>query len=231
MTEPIERLIPKFSAVIFDMDGLVLDTETTYCIAWQKAATKMGYDFSEAFCLSMSGLHSQDVEQKLKEYCGAGFDFPEFGRLSGQCWREYVNQFGIPVKKGFFRLLDLLNTHHIAFCLATNSRKLNTLECLRLAGIEDVFSIVISRDEVQQGKPAPDIFLLAAESLRTPVSLCLVVEDSATGIQAAMNAKAPSVFVPSVLPFDVVSAKQTNCLVNDLDELAEIILGSYIHPV
>ncbi len=231
MTELMVQLIPKFSAVIFDMDGLVLDTEATYCVAWQKAAEKMGRNFSEVFCLSMSGLHSQDVEKKLKEHGGVDFDLPEFGRLSGEYWREYVNQFGIPVKKGFFTLLDLLNTHHIAFCLATNSRKLNALECLKLAGIEGVFSIVISRDDVQQGKPAPDVFLLAAELLKTPVSQCLVVEDSATGIQAAINAKSPSIFVPSVLPFDAVSAKQTDCLVNDLDELAEIILGSYIHPV
>ena len=225
------RKLPGFSAVIFDMDGLVLDTEATYCIAWQKAATKMGYDFSEQFCLSMSGLHSEDVEQKLIDHCGVDFNLAEFGASSGQYWREYVSQFGIPIKKGFFSLLSILKTHDIAFCLATNSNRINALECLKLAKIEEAFSIVIGRDEVKQGKPAADVFLLAADILKTPISRCLVLGDSATGIQAAVNAKAPSVFVPSVLPFDLAVAKRADYLINDLEQLAEIILGSYLHPV
>ena len=223
--------LPLFSAVIFDMDGLVLDTEATYSIAWQKAASNMGYEFSEDFCLSMSGLHSEAVKQKLIEYCGAHFKLTEFAALSGQYWHEYVKQRGIPVKKGFFAVLSLLRANKIKFCLATNSPRVNALECLRLASIEGVFSMVISIDEVNQGKPAPDIFLLAAEMIKIPITRCLVVEDSATGIQAAINAKAPSVFVPSVLPYDQVVAEQADYLVNDLDELTEIILGSYIDPV
>lgn len=223
--------LPDFSAVIFDMDGLVLDTETTYCHAWKQAATEMGYEFSEQFCLSMSGLHSNDVERKLFERCGKEFDIAEFGRLSGQYWRKHVTQLGIPVKKGFFNVLDILKNHNIVYCLATNSRRTNALECLKLANITDVFSVIVSRDEVNQGKPAPEIFLLAADILNTPISKCLIVEDSATGITAAINAKAPSVFVPSVLPYDENSAKNADFLVTDLDELAEIILDSYVHPV
>lgn len=218
--------LPDFSAIIFDMDGLVLDTETTYCIAWQKAAQEMGREFSKEFCLSMSGLHSRDVEQKLIRHWGAGFDLIQFGLLSGQYWREYVNQFGIPVKKGFFALLEVLKANSIPFCLATNSLQANALECLQLASLEGVFSIIISRDQVKQGKPAADIFLLAAETLMHPIAQCLVIEDSATGIQAAVNAEASSIFIPSVLPFDEAIREQANCLLNDLDELAQIILTS-----
>jgi len=223
--------IPNFSAIIFDMDGLVLDTEMTYVIAWKKAAKEMGCEFSDKFCLSMSGLHYQAVEQKLIDQWGIGFDLQQFGLLSGQYWREYVEQFGIPVKKGFFTLVEKLKAHDIPFCLATNSKKSNALECLLLANIENVFSIIIARDDVKQGKPAADIFLLAAKILKQPISQCLVIEDSATGIEAASNALAPSVFIPSVLPYDAVIAKQADCLFNDLDELAEIIMSKYIDPV
>ena len=73
------------------MDGLVLDTEATYLIAWQQAAKEMGYGLSEAFCRSLSGLHYQDVELKLTAYCGAELNMPIFNRLSGVFWREYVN--------------------------------------------------------------------------------------------------------------------------------------------
>ena len=220
-----------FSAIIFDMDGLVLDTESTYFIAWQKASTEMGYEFTKDFCFSMSGLHYQDVEQRLLKYCGADFDLKYFNRLSGKYWHQYVNQQGIPVKKGFFNLLDILNDRGIPFCLATNSVQANALECLNFAGLNDVFSIVVTLYQVKKGKPAPDIFLLSAKQLKLPISQCLILEDSMTGIQAASNAGASSIFIPSVLPFQSSTVDLADFFLNDLDELALIILQKLTHPV
>ena len=150
-------------------------------------------------CFSMSGLHYQDVEKRLLAYCGADFDLKHFNSLSGKYWHQYVNQQGIPVKKGFFNLLDILNDRGIPFCLATNSVQANALECLKFAGLNDVFSLIVTRDQVKKGKPAPDIFLLSAEQLKVPISHCLILEDSMTGIQAASNAGASSIFIPSVI--------------------------------
>ena len=212
-----------FSAIIFDMDGLVLDTEKTYRIAWQQASAEMGDKFTEEFCLSMSGLHYQDVEKRLFDACGIDFDLKLFNRLSGNYWHQYVNQRGIPVKKGFHNLLTKLNAMKIPFCLATNSRLVNVLECLKLAGLDDVFSIVVTRDDVKQGKPAPDIFIFAAEALTTPISQCLIVEDSNTGIQAAAKAGAISAFIPSIFPVDLTTVDLANYFLNDLDELTQII--------
>lgn len=212
-----------FSAVIFDMDGLVLDTEITYSHAWQKASAEMGNEFTEDFCLSMSGLHYQAIEQRLMSFCGADFDLKEFNRLSGDYWRQYVNEHGIPVKKGFFNLLDKINNEAMPFCLATNSRQVNAQECLKLAGLEGVFSIVVSRDDVSKAKPAPDIFLTAAEYLNTPISQCLVVEDSLTGIEAAVLAGAQSVLIPSLFPVEQAAVDLANFFFNDLDELSQII--------
>ena len=212
-----------FSAAIFDMDGLVLDTEKTYCIAWQQASAEMGHEFTEEFCLSMSGLHYQDVEKRLLNACGADFDLKLFSHLSGSYWHQYVSQYGIPIKKGFYNVLAELNTLKVPFCLATNSRLVNALECLKLAGLEDIFSIIVTRDDVKQGKPAPDVFLFAAEALTTPISQCLVVEDSSTGIQAATKAGAISVFIPSVFPVDLTTVDLAAYYLNDLDELTQII--------
>lgn len=220
-----------FSAVIFDMDGLVLDTEITYSAAWQKAATEMGYKFSDEFCLSMSGLHYQTIEKKLIAFCGAGFDLKKFNKLSGSYWRQYVIQHGIPIKKGFVNLLDRLAGWDIPFCLATNSRQVNALECLKLAGLEGVFSIIVSRDDVSYAKPAPDIFLVAAEYLKTPIRQCLVLEDSLTGIKAAVSATAHTVFIPSLLPAEQQAIDLANHCFNDLDELSQIIGCMVSHPV
>ena len=205
-----------FSAVIFDMDGLVLDTETTYFVAWQLAANAMGYELSETFCLSLSGLHFNDIEPKLMARCGADFNLQAFKHLSGIFWREHVNANGIAIKHGFTQLLEYIEQNRIPYCLATNSRAINAYECLELAGIKEVFSTIITRDDVQHGKPAPDIFLKAAELLQVPISQCLVLEDSHTGIMAASRAGAFSVFVPSSESFDPLTAELCDVMMTDL---------------
>jgi len=212
-----------FSAVIFDMDGLVLDTESTYFIAWQQAAKAMGYEFSDDFCLSLSGLHYNDIEPKLIEYCGAEFNLQAFNRLSGDCWRDHVDVYGIRIKHGFSELLELLIRQKIPYCLATNSRAANALECLELAGIKDVFSIIIARDHVQHGKPEPDVFFKAAEVLQVDISRCLVLEDSHAGIAAASRAGAVSVFIPSIAQADPLTVELCDLMVSDLAQLTSLI--------
>ena len=214
-----------FSAVIFDMDGLVLDTEPTYFLAWQQAASAMGYDLSEQFCLSLSGLHYKDVELKLLENCGTDFNLQAFNHLSGEFWRKHVNANGIKTKHGFTGLLNLLIQQKIPYCLATNSLAVNALECLELAGIKDVFPIIVTRDHVQQGKPEPDIFLKAAELMQVNISRCLVIEDSHAGIEAASRAGTFSVFIPSILPVDPLTVELCDLMMNDLAQLTDAILA------
>lgn len=205
------------------MDGLVLDTESTYSIAWQQAASAMGYDLSDDFCLSLSGLHYSDIELKLPAYCGAEFNLQTFNRLSGDCWRDHVNVQGISIKHGFSGLVDLLIQQNIPYCLATNSRTTNALECLELAGIKDIFSIIVSRDHVQHGKPEPDIFLKAAELMQVDIGSCLVIEDSHAGIVAASRAGAVSVFIPSKTPVDSLTVELCDLMMDDLVQLTDAI--------
>jgi len=205
-----------FSAVIFDMDGLVLDTESTFCIAWRQAARAMGYELSRAFCRSLAGLHYKDIELKLMALCGADFNLQAFNQLSGIFWREHVNAHGINIKHGFTQLLGFIVQQQIPYCLATNSRAVNTYECLKFAGIADVFSTIITRDDVQRGKPEPDIFLKAAELLGVDISRCMVIEDSQAGIVAASRAGAFSVFVPSTEPVDPLAVELCDMMMIDL---------------
>jgi len=210
-------------AVIFDMDGLVLDTESTYFAAWRQAASAMGYEFSEEFCLLLSGLHYSDVELKLLEYCGAGFDLQTFNQLSCVFWRDYVSVHGIKVKHGFSELLELLVRQKVPYCLATNSATANALECLELAGIEEVFSIIVTRDHVPCGKPEPDIFLKAAELMQVDIGQCLVIEDSHAGIVAASRAGAVSVFIPSIAQVEPLTIELCDLMVGDLAQLTDAI--------
>ncbi len=212
--------IADFSAVIFDMDGLVLDTESTYFIAWQQAASAMGYELSDDFCRSLSGLHYEDVELALIEYCGTDFNLQKFNQLSGEFWYKYVTANGIKTKRGFVGLVELLIRQKIPYCLATNSLAANALECLDLAGIGDVFSVIVTREHVEHGKPEPDIFLKAAELLQVDISRCLVLEDSHAGIVAASRAGAASVFIPSTVQVDPLTIELCDLMVSDLAQLA-----------
>jgi beta-phosphoglucomutase len=210
-----------FSAVIFDMDGLVLDTETGYFCAWQQAASAMGYCLSETFCQSLSGLTGDAVTAKLLAECGAEFDLAAFNQQAGLAWHHHVQQHSIAVKHGFAELLNVIQQQGLPFCLASNSRLANALECLALADLTDVFTTIISRDDVTHGKPAPDIFLTAAARLQVPIERCLVLEDSHTGVVAATTAGALTAFIPSTMPINPATVALCNVMLSDLAQLAQ----------
>jgi len=211
-----------FSAVIFDMDGLVLDTEPTYFMAWQQAAKTMGYYLSADFCESLSGLHYQAVTDQLLRHCGADFNLQRFNKLSGQCWHEHVNRYGINVRPGFNQLIEILTQQNIPYCLATNSSAINAKECLTFANISHVFTHIISRDDVVYGKPEPDIFLKAADILNIPIQQCLVLEDSHAGIVAAKSAGAYAVWIPATKTLDPVTLRLCNTMVNNLVDIIHL---------
>ncbi len=215
-----------FAAVIFDMDGLVLDTESTYHVAWQQAAGVMGYQLSDAFCLSLSGLNGVAITRMLIDLCGPDFDLPGFNRTAAHIWRDTVGRQGIKIKHGFSELLEFIVRQQLPYCLATNSRADNARECLMLAGIPDAFPIIISRDDVPSGKPDPDIFLKAAASLQVPINRCLVLEDSHAGILAASRAGAKSVFIPSCLPVDPSTVQLCDWMLSDLTQVLACIKDS-----
>ncbi len=216
------KLLPHFSAFILDMDGLIIDTESTYFLAWQQAAIELGYLLSESFCTGLSGLAFPVIEQKLKTYWGNDFPFPEFYALSSTFWRAQVEEHGIPVKKGGLKLLSVLQQHAIPYCLATNSPEVNARECLAYAGIESLFTQIVARDHVQCPKPSGDLFRAAARALQQPIEACIVVEDSLVGLLAAQDAQAFSVLVPSV-SVDPQRQSLAHLILNDLSELAELI--------
>ncbi len=215
--------LPDFTALILDMDGLLLDTEITYLMAWQQATLTQGYDLDEQFCLSLTGLQYQAVEQQLVAYCAGNLNLDEFRLASGRYWRQHVRRYGIALRYGFEQLLEVIERLQIPYCLATNSLGLNANECLQFAGVRDIFPDIVSRDQVRDGKPAPDIFIKAAKSMGVDIKDCLIVEDSVTGINAAINAGGFSIFIPSVLPVDVQAAEKSDLLLNNLADLAILI--------
>ena len=211
--------------IIFDLDGLVIDSERSYFAAWQMAAQMMGYELSNSFCQSLSGLSWPLVEQKIQSRLGDDFDSTEFARLSGDFWREYVQEKGIGVKEGFFELLEIIQMRQIPYSLATNSSSHNARECLAWAGLENIFPCLVGKDQVERGKPAPDVFIKAAELIKQPLEKCMILEDSLTGVMAASQTRAKTVFIPSVQPPDDDAVQLADYRFASLKDLADALIA------
>lgn len=214
---------PEFSAVIFDLDGLVLDTESTYRFAWRSALELMGYAFTSAFYQRLNGLQYESIEQVFLEQCGADFDVVVFRKISAEKWFDHVSAEGIAIKPGVFDLLEALIEQQIPYCLATNSLSENAERNLEIAEIGHLFPKKVTRDQVKRGKPAPDIFLLAARVLGCSIEQCLVIEDSVVGIEAAQCAGAVPVWVPEIYANQNEGSLENIYWCNDLIELKQLL--------
>ncbi len=205
-----------FAALIFDMDGLVLDTEPTYCAAWLQAIETMGLKIYPNAFNALSGHHYRQVEAQLIDWYGEDFNLPEFRQISGEQWRHFVRANGIAIKSGVLELIDYTEQNQLPIALATNSSAINAFECLYLTGIKHKFPVIVTGDDVQRVKPEPDIFLTAAERLHVDIKNCLVLEDSYTGIMAAAAAGACTVYIPSRLPANPHAVKLATITLNDM---------------
>jgi HAD superfamily hydrolase (TIGR01509 family) len=188
----------KYSAVIFDLDGLILDTETIARKAWQHAASDFNFILDNDLYQTLIGLTTPDIEKVLQGVFGKGFNAKEAIKLAYGYFDEYVEKDGIAIKPGFFELLDFLDGIKFPRALATSSSRAFAGRKLTASGLVGRFDIVICGDDIQNGKPAPDIFLAAAERLKVAPAECLALEDSDNGVRAAYNAGMTVIIVPDL---------------------------------
>lgn len=221
---------PACQAVILDMDGLLLDTERTYLFAWQKAAHAQGHVLPAALCAELAGLHYDAVEKTIAGYCTT-LDLPQFRTHSSLFWRRHVEINGIALKSGFAQLFAALTEAALPYCLATNSLDRNAEECLRLAGVAEMFPLRITRSDVREGKPAPEIFLKAAALLARDIATCWVIEDSFTGLLAGKQAGAFTVWIPPEPVENAECSALADLVLHNLAELGEIILCQDTTPL
>jgi len=183
-------------AVIFDMDGLLLDSEPLYRVTWQTAAADLGFPIDDVLYERFVGRGNVEAEQILREHFGDVFPLDEFHKRWSRDFDEHVTS--IARKPGAMELLDLLEQRGIPKALATSSPRVLALRCL--GDLASRFTALAFGDEVSHSKPAPDLFLLASERLGIATAECLVLEDSEAGVRAARAAGMDVIMVPDLVP-------------------------------
>jgi beta-phosphoglucomutase-like phosphatase (HAD superfamily) len=192
--------ISECRAVIFDMDGLMIDTERLALKAWQLAGIDFGFPISEDIFITMVGRNRRDSDRILVEVFGSAFPVDAVRKRRRAYVDGWIDEGKLSIKSGLLELLDFLDQVSMPKAVATSTGYERATYKLSLVNLLERFPIVIAGDQVEKGKPAPDIFLAAALRLEVLPKHCLVLEDSDPGIQAAHNAGMTSVMIPDMKP-------------------------------
>ena len=189
----------KIGAVLLDMDGTLLDTETIYVGSMFSALAEMGFHLHEQLIHSMIGLPGKECIALLHAEFGDRFSYKAFQPVYVAHRTERMKN-GIPLKPGVTELLDRIALAGLPMAVATSSNRGNAEENLGKTGILVRFAAVLTRDDVEEAKPHPALFLKAAAALGADPLACLAVEDSHVGVRAAHAAGTMTVMVPDMLP-------------------------------
>ena len=211
-------------AVIFDMDGLLIDSEPIFKVAARSAAAELDYEFHGDFYDQLIGMAGPAVEHALREYFGPEFPMDEFRRGFEKHWGRQVDERGIAVKPGVIEILQRLRERRIPTAVATSTPGERANFSLRQTGLAHYFRFVISGEQVVDGKPAPDIFLLAAERLSVAAKHCIAIEDSEVGVEAAVAAGMYTIMIPDIKPPSPKARTTVQQVVASMSEARDLIL-------
>ena len=206
-------------AVIFDMDGTLIDTEKDYRRCWPKALASFGYHMTDEQALTLRSLGRPFAITQLKTWFGEELDYHAVREKRKELVEECLDREGISLKPGALELLQTLRRRRITTAIATATDMERTERYLKKVGILECFDKLISATMVKEGKPSPDIYLYACEQLKLKPNQCIAVEDSPNGVQSAYRAGCRVVMVPDQTEPDEEVLK---CLWARVDNLADI---------
>ncbi|HRR77276.1 MAG TPA: HAD family phosphatase, partial [Ruminococcus sp.] len=212
----------KLKGAIFDMDGVIIDTEKLYLRFWKEAAAEFGYDMRDEHVFAVRSMARKYSIPKLKSMLGQDFPTEEVRSRRTELMNEFISKSGIETKKGLFRLLNHLRDSGVKIAVATATQRERTLSYLSRIGALEFFDAVICGDMVTTGKPAPDIYLSAAGELGLPPETCAAFEDSPNGLISAHTAGCYTVMVPDLTQPDEAVLPYIDKVINDLGEAVDL---------
>lgn len=186
-------------AVIFDMDGLMLDTERLAQQAWQQAGAELGYSLPDEIYRQAIGRTAQATAEIFRAHLGLESPFEAIYQRKQTYYHNAIEEGRVARKHGLLELLELLDQRTLPKAVATSTARPLALQKLAATALLDRFPTIVCGNEVPNGKPAPDIFLAAAAKLDIAPAHCLVLEDSPAGIRAAHAAGMIPILIPDLV--------------------------------
>lgn len=202
-----------YKAVVFDMDGVIFDSERAVMQCWEEVASRHNIPDIEKAILACTGTTMVRTREIMLNLYGADFPYDEYARESSAIFHSRYDGGRLPMKPGVKELLTFLKERGKKIALASSTRQQVVTDELRDAGIIEYFDRIICGDMVSRSKPAPDIFLKACEELNISPSDSYAIEDSYNGIRAAHAGGLHPIMVPDLLLAD-----------EEMQSLAEIVL-------
>lgn len=187
------------NTIIFDMDGVLFDTERVSCECWGEVSEAMGLGDLQEGVRGCVGLNKNDAGILMRRLYGEDFPFDEFRSTVHALMKRHFLEEGIPLKEGVVEILDYLTERGYIIGLASSTAKKSVMEHLEQAGLTHYFKAIITGDMVEHSKPMPDIYLKACEELGVTPSHAVAIEDSPNGIWSAYRAGMKPVMVPDLI--------------------------------
>ena len=210
-------------AVIFDMDGLILDTEKHLVKYWCQAANEAGFPMQRKHALNIRSLARKFAIPYLQGIFGEDFDYVKIRSRRMELMSEELNRTGLELKSGIKELLQYLKSNHIPAAVATATDFERTKDYLTKVGIFDSFDKIVCATMVENGKPKPDIYIYAAQQLGFDPSECVALEDSPNGVRSAAGAGCITIMVPDLTQPDDELDELIYAKADDLEEVAGLI--------
>ena len=187
-----------YAGVVFDMDGILIDSEPLFRLAAQRAAHELGYEVSDELFVTWMGLPPAAVAASIVHAMGNDFPMNAFRERFREIWNEHTEQHGVPQQPAIGDLLSSLQARHIPFGVATSTQRDQAERSLQLAGLWTYIDKIVAGNEVETGKPAPEIFLRAADQIGVQPTRCVALEDSDVGVRSASSARMLTIMVPDL---------------------------------
>ena len=215
--------IGMIKAVIFDMDGVLIDTEKHYNAAWCEAARMAGFDFRREHALMLRSCDAGIASKMMKDIFGAEFDYFAIREVRRRLVAERLAKYGLEKKPGIDEILAFLHTKGIKAAVATATGSELAHQHLETIGVKDQFDKIVSAVQVQHGKPEPDIYLYACSQIGEQPEDCIAVEDSPNGIKSAYAAGCKPVMVPDLTQPDEEIKPLLYAVVDSLADLKGLV--------